>query len=58
MWLSIMYYLFPLLLFVYYVRYGYPRCCSISTSESASINNHVEELGMDKFYYHPIWPER
>ncbi|KAJ5522028.1 hypothetical protein N7527_006143 [Penicillium freii] len=61
--LSIIYYLSLLLLFGYFVVYHFPHTNSIppSPSESASIddpNDQVEELDPDKFYHHPVWPQR
>ncbi|KAJ5415787.1 hypothetical protein N7465_004482 [Penicillium sp. CMV-2018d] len=60
--LSIIYYLSLLLLFGYFVVYHFPHTNSIpSPSESASVNDpndQVEELGPEKFYHHPVWPQR
>ncbi|KAJ5961920.1 hypothetical protein N7501_006861 [Penicillium viridicatum] len=61
--LSIIYYISLLLLFGYFVVYHFPHTNSIppSPSESTSINDpndQVEELGPEKFYHHPVWPQR
>ncbi|CAG8011762.1 unnamed protein product [Penicillium salamii] len=60
--ISLIYYLFLLLLFGYFVVYHFPQMTS-STSNAASANNpdpndQVEELDHEKFYHHPVWPQR
>lgn len=63
--LSIIYYIFLLLVFFYFAKYHFPRMGSIPvpTSEPTPVpasdpNDQAEEIPKDEFYHHPVWPER
>jgi hypothetical protein len=52
------YYLLLLSLFIYYMKYIYPRQYSRPPSppKSTSTNSQVKELDINKYYHHPLWP--
>ncbi|KAJ5097684.1 hypothetical protein N7456_008405 [Penicillium angulare] len=63
--LSIIYYIFLLLVFFYFAKYKFPRMSSVPvpTTKPTPVpasdpNDKAEATPEDEFYHHPIWPER
>ncbi|KAJ5930941.1 hypothetical protein N7466_006434 [Penicillium verhagenii] len=60
--LSIIYYIFLLLIFIYFTKYHFPRMNTIQMPDPVPVlasdpNDQAKEPDEDEFYHHPVWSE-